>query len=87
MNGEELAQAFENCTLDAALFDHEHHLLLAWHYLNHNPLPETMILFRDGLKKFTAHLGASGKYHETITFTILMLVFQRMKPEENFQTF
>ena len=89
MNGVELARAFEDLTLDAEKFNHEQHLLLAWHYLRHNPLPEAMILLRDGLLKLTAHLGATDKYHETITFAILMLVFERKNHghEDDFETF
>ena len=77
MNPAELAAAFEDCSLDLKLFSHEEHLKLAWYYLGKMPVPEAMIRMRDGLLKITAHHGITGKYHETITFSLLMVIAQR----------
>jgi hypothetical protein len=83
MTGNALIEAFESGELDPEVFDHEHHLALAWAYLRNHPLPEAMILMRDGLKRFTALHGAEGKYHETLTFALVAIIAERMATHES----
>ena len=79
---------FESCELRAEEFPHRAHLRLAWIYLRELPLPEGFIKLRDGIKRFAAHHGASGKYHETITFMYGVLVKERLvRCDGDFETF
>ncbi|MDJ0842514.1 MAG: hypothetical protein QNK37_38805 [Acidobacteriota bacterium] len=87
MHGSELLAAFENLTLEPALFNHEKHVETAWLYVAGRPLPEAMAAYRDGLKRFSAHAGVPGKYHETITFALLMLVDQRYREGQDWDAF
>lgn len=65
MNDSEFLQAFEDGTLDQ--FPHRQHIRMAWLYLRAHGWDEGVSKIRDGIKRFAASKGASGKYHETIT--------------------
>ncbi len=68
---------FEDCSLDD--FHHEDHVRLAWLYLRRYGAEEALSRFAAGLRRFAASRGASGKYHETITWAYLLLIRQRMQ--------
>jgi hypothetical protein len=70
---------FEACTLPPREFDHRNHVRLAWLYLNEAPLLEALARFRTSLQRYAGSLGASAKYHETITFAFLFLIHERMQ--------
>jgi hypothetical protein len=74
--------ALESCTLPSALFDHREHVRLAWLYLREQPLLEALPRFISSLKRYAGSLGASGKYHETITYAFLFLIHERMARRE-----
>lgn len=65
MNDQEFLKAFEDCTLEA--FPHRSHIRMAWLYLRHEGWEGGMPAIRDGIQRFAQALGASSKYHETIT--------------------
>lgn len=69
---------FESLDLPLTDFNHIAHVRLAWCYLKNYPLPETMMRFRDALKRFAAHHGKSELYHETITFAFIFLIHDRL---------
>jgi hypothetical protein len=71
--------ALEACTLPSEAFDHRAHVRLAWLYLSEQPLLEALPRFIASLKRYAGSLGASGKYHETITYAFIFLIHQRMK--------
>jgi len=75
---EEFVIAFENCELDPSDFHHREHVWLAWIYLDRESLPEAMLRYINGLRRFTRHVGAEMKYHETITCAFLSLIHERM---------
>jgi len=79
MNDREFVAALEACTLPAELFDHREHVRLAWLYLREETLLEALPRFITSLKRFAGSLGASGKYHETITYAFLFLIHERMQ--------
>jgi len=81
MNDRELVAAVEGCTLAGADFHHADHVRLAWIYLNELPLIEGLERFSTALRRFAAHHGAAGKYHETITWAYLLLIHERMQRE------
>lgn len=70
----DLMAAFEQCTLDPADFNHRRHLEFGWRYLQRYGFPEGGARFIERLKAYVAHVGAAGKYHETITWAYLVLM-------------
>jgi hypothetical protein len=85
----EFVRAFEDCTLPPDLFPHRAHVRLAWIYLREEPLLAALSRFVTSLKRYAASLGASTKYHETITFAFLFLIHERMQrtPSGTFDAF
>jgi hypothetical protein len=74
----EFIAALESCTLPSEDFDHRAHVRLAWLYLSAEPLLEALPRFIASLKRYAGSLGASGKYHETITYAFIFLIHERM---------
>jgi hypothetical protein len=85
MTEDEFFEQFENGTLDAKLFDHTAHVKMAWIYLQKDELPEALRSFSSALKRFARINGATGLYHETITFAFLILIQERKQLAENKQ--
>lgn len=79
MTDREFTAAFESCTLPPETFHHREHVRLAWIYLREAPLLEALTRFAESLKRFAAHAGSAGLYHETITFAFLFLIHERMQ--------
>lgn len=79
MTDREFAQAFEACQYPPETFHHREHVRLAWVYLREAPLLEALTRFTESLKRFAAHVGSAGLYHETITFAFLFLIHERMQ--------
>lgn len=75
---DEFVAAFEACTLLPAQFTHAAHVRAAWWYLQQYPLGEAMDRFRTTLRRFADSLGASAKYHETVTIAWLLLIAERL---------
>ncbi len=82
MNDEAFLTQFENQTLDEMHFDHLGHLRLAWLYLSENELDEAIDLVVTGIKAYAESLGATTKFHLTITNSIMRIIQQRMLLEE-----
>ena len=82
VNDRELVAAVEGCMLAGADFHHADHVRLAWIYLRELPVIEGLERFTTTLKRFAAHHGAAGKYHETITWAYLLLIHERMQRDE-----
>ncbi len=90
MKDQEFIEAFENCTLPAATFDHSHHVRLAWLYLQSYSVLEAVSKFAEGLKRFAAYNGKANLYHETITWAYIFLIHERMaraRHPRNWQAF
>jgi hypothetical protein len=75
----ELISSFEDCTLPPELFDHRQHVRVGWIYLTEGALLQALARFVTSLKRYATSLGASTKYHETITFAFLFLIHERMQ--------
>lgn len=69
--------AFETGEMEGIDFDHRAHVQLGWIHVRTFPLPEAIERFRNGLKQFTAQVGAAAKYHETMTWFYLLLIAER----------
>src|SRR5687768_8500528 len=89
MDDRAFVAALESCTLPSEEFDHRAHVRLAWLYLAEQPLLEALPRFIASLKRYAGSLGASGKYHETITYAFMFLIHERMQrePAEGFDKF
>lgn len=64
---EELLRLMKEGNLDPALFNHEAHLRWGWLLLESFRLEEAIEKARSQLKQYTAKLGFSDKYNETVT--------------------
>ena len=78
LTDDEFVQAFETQTLPAGAFTHTGHVRAAWWYLRRYPLGDAIDRFRTALRAYAESLRASGKYHETITVTWLLLIEERL---------
>ena len=87
MTDREFLAAFEACAVANTDFHHADHIRLAWIYLREHPLLEAIDRFSTSLKRFAAHHGAAGLYHETITWAYLLLIHERMNGEPSFDAF
>lgn len=79
MTADEILEAFENETLSPGDFRHENHIHLAWVYFQRWSLLEVLPRYRDSLRGFAERVGASGLYHETITWSFLFLIHDRIE--------
>ena len=79
--------AFERGAIDAASFDHEAHIYMAWLYLGEYPVTEAIERFSNALKSLTRQLGVPDKYHETVTWFYLLLIAERRSKGEDWDTF
>ena len=70
-------EAFEDCTVDPAQFDHEAHIYVGWSYLQLYELQEAIDRFSAALRCLTKKLGVETKYHETITWFFMILIADR----------
>jgi hypothetical protein len=77
----DIVEAFENATLEPGGFDHEAHILVAWHYLQDMSLIDAIARFTRAIKRLTRKLGVASKYHETITWFYLIKIAERCKAE------
>lgn len=79
MTTPDLVSRFEDCTLPASEFHHAEHVRVAWHYLREEALViDALRRFVTSLRRFAAHNGSPGLYHETITWAYLVIIHERM---------
>ncbi|TQV81314.1 hypothetical protein FKG94_09480 [Exilibacterium tricleocarpae] len=71
-------EQFENKTLDPAHFNHLGHLRLGWLYLNENKLDVAIERICRGIKAYAESLGASEKFHLTMTDAIMRIMARRI---------
>lgn len=73
-----LVDRLERCLLGKEEFHHRDHLTVAVVYLYASDLETAMDRMRTSLKRFAAHHGVTGLYHETLTRFWLLQVDQRL---------
>lgn len=71
-------RAFERGELDPASFHHRDHVRIAWRLLRSRPLLEALDRFAGGLRRFASATGKPELYHETITWSYLLLIHERL---------
>src|SRR5256884_8322653 len=79
MSDEEFINQFETCTLPAASFHHREHVRVVWLYLQRYSVLETLARFSENLKRFATANGKTNLYHETITWSYVFLINERME--------
>jgi hypothetical protein len=62
-----LVDRLERCLLPKEEFHHRDHLTVAVLYLYASDLETSLDRMRNSLKRFAAHHGVAGLYHETLT--------------------
>ena len=77
-----LVDRLERCLLGKEEFHHRDHLAVAVAYLYASDLETAMERMRASLKRFAAHHGVTGLYHETLTRFWLLQVEQRLDRSE-----
>jgi hypothetical protein len=70
-------EAFEAADIAADRFDHEAHVYIGWLYLERFTLLDAIGRFTSALKRLTIKLGATEKYHETISWFFMILIAER----------
>lgn len=78
MTDDELIQEFEQATLPKSAFTHRTHVRAAWCYLRAAPFHDALARFATALHRYASSLGASAKYHETMTVAWMALVAERL---------
>jgi hypothetical protein len=73
-----LVDRLERCLLGKEEFHHRDHLTVAVVYLYASDLETAMDRMRASLKRFAAHHGVTGLYHETLTRFWLRQIDQRL---------
>ena len=73
----ELLDAFVDTTLPADAFHHEQHVQVAWLFVRRYGMPAALGEFTTAIKRFADAKGATGLYHETITWAFLLLIAER----------
>ena len=85
----ELLDKFLDATLPADQFHHAQHLEVAWMFVQRHGMPAALTEFTIAIKRFANAKGATGLYHETITWAFLLLIADRQarKPADAFDVF
>jgi hypothetical protein len=84
-----LLEQFVDTTLPADQFHHEQHVQVAWLFVRHYGMPAALGEFTAAIKRFADAKGATGLYHETITWAFLLLIAERQArtSAETWETF
>jgi len=73
-----LIDGLEACSLGDGEFGHAEHMRAAWVYLRRAPFTRAADRFATSLRRFAEARGATGLYHETITWAFLVVINERM---------
>jgi hypothetical protein len=79
MLNDPLIVAFENAAVDPSRFHHREHLYVAWCYLHALSLEDALARYVRHLRQLTAALGAPQKFHATVTWTYIVLLYDAME--------
>jgi hypothetical protein len=73
----DLFDRFVDTTLPADQFHHQQHVQVAWLFVRRYGMPQALSEFTTAIKRFAVAKGATGLYHETITWAFLLLIAER----------
>ena len=77
MEQQELFDRFVDTTLPADQFHHQQHVQVAWLFVQTYGMPAALAEFSTAIKRFADAKGATGLYHETITWAFVLLIAER----------
>lgn len=72
-----LLDSFIDTTLPADQFHHQQHVQVAWLFVTKFGMPAALGEFSTAIRRFADAKGATGLYHETITWAFLLLIADR----------
>lgn len=72
-----LFERFVDTTLPADQFHHQQHVEVAWLFIRQYGMPAALGEFTAAIRRFADAKGATGLYHETITWAFLLLIAER----------
>ncbi len=78
LNDTDFLAQFENQTLNPKHFNHVGHLRLAWLYLNQYDVETAVQRSCSGIQTYATSLGATTKFHFTITDALVRIMAQRI---------
>ncbi len=89
LSDQEFERQFAFCQLDPSLFSHEAHLRLAWIHIQQHGQEQAEINIQKQLQDFVASVGATDKYHATLTVAAVRIVghFIKTSSAETFSQF
>jgi hypothetical protein len=73
----DVLRAFLDTTLPADQFHHQQHVHVAWVFIQKFGMPDALREFTTAIKRFADAKGATGLYHQTITWAFLLLIADR----------
>ena len=84
-----LLERFIDTTLPADQLHHRQHVEVAWLFVRKHGMPAALGEFSTAIKRFADAKGATGLYHETITWAFLLLIAERQarNPVQTWQEF
>jgi hypothetical protein len=85
ISDQELMEGFEHLTLPLECFHHREHVRVAFLYLQKYPVQKALEAFCDSLRRFAAAHGKANLYHETISWSYVFLIQERMARAGNAQ--
>ena len=71
---EDFLRAFEDLSFPAELFHHREHVRVAWIYLRTSDATRAAERMAASIRRFANHVGATQKYHHTLTLAWVRLV-------------
>jgi len=85
----DLLNRFVDTSLPAGEFHHQEHVQVAWMFVRTHGMPAALAEFTGAIKRFADAKGATGLYHETITWSFLLLIADRQarRPAATWQEF
>lgn len=89
LSDDQFLAAFLDCSMPAASFDHQGHVRAAWILLRRYPCDEAVARTCDGIARLASHLGATDKYHRTLTEALVrwMAAAETATPSRTFEDF
>ena len=89
MHERELFDRFVDTSLPVDQFHHHQHVHVAWIFVREHGMPAALSEFSAAIRRFADAKGATGLYHETITWAFLLLIADRhaRNPAETWDAF
>lgn len=87
LSDEQFLAAFLDCTLPAAVFDHRAHVRVAWLFCNRHGLNEAIEQVCYGIARYAAHLGATQKFHRTLSEALTRIIAKEAAQSKTWDEF